>query len=225
MKEKINKDVSMEDYESIVSAIRGLEGKYLKEAKKYISIGRNEENGSLFTMDFFVSAVVNRSISNMRGYLTLIEENNYIAAIPLIRLQIDNCLAIYAAATVSDYDEFFMEFLKGTHIRNMKDSKNKNMTETYLSKECDKNVAPGIRNLYKNTSGYIHMSNNYTFLHTTGEPDGEDMKLQTKIGYLDFYELYQNVDFCYNMYKASEILLTLVKSWTSQKEKAFDKKG
>ncbi|HCY43208.1 MAG TPA: hypothetical protein DHV48_18045 [Prolixibacteraceae bacterium] len=214
-----NKNVTEEDLNKVFTNLTTLETLFIKEAKLFFQIGG--QNGHLHTMDLFTSAIINRSISLMRGFRTLANENNYISAVPLIRIQLDNCLRFYASTLVSDYNKFFIEYLKGVHIRNLKDAAGEKLTDTYLSKKLDK-VFPGLHNLYVNTSGHVHLSNEHSFMQTEIVADKE-RTIGTRIGFYDFFEIDEKVDFTYNMFKASEILLELTRSWKFQKMKVENK--
>ncbi len=212
-KNKRNKDVTDEDLKIFLQQLLDLEARFLDEAKIFLQLGKE-----LYSMDLYISAIINRSISFMQGFEQLAKENNYITAVPIIRMQIDNCLRFYAATIVTDYNAFFIEYLKGIHIRNLKDSNNKKMTDSYLIEKLDK-IFPSVHNLYNNTSGYVHLSNEHSFLQTEIIKD-EERKIGTRIGRYDFYAIDQKVDFVFNMLKASEILLGLVRSWKFEKLKA-----
>ena len=219
MKVKRDTNVTEEDLISVFSNMSVLEKLLFKEPQIYLKIKRKKtEEGSLHTMDLYTSAVINRGIALIKGFTTLAKSNNYISAVPLIRLQIDNCLRFYAATLVADYNDFFIKYLSGEHIRNLKDFNGNKMTDNYLAKKLDKETFPGLLNLYKNTSGHIHLSNEHSFLQTEIVSDKE-MTIRTKIGDIDFFKIDQKVDFAFNMFKASEFLLKLVESWKFQKMK------
>jgi len=218
MKEKREQNVTEEDLSSIFSNLKALEILLLKEPQIYFNIGGEDNKGSLHTMDLFVSAVINRAIGLSKGFTTLAIAKNYISAVPLIRLQVDNCLRFYASTLVSDYNDFFDKYLSGIHIRNIKDIDGNKMTDNYLAKKLDKELFPGILNLYQNTSGHVHLSNEHSFLQTEIIPEKE-MSIRTKIGDIDFFKIDQKVDFAFNMFKATEFLLKMVQSWKYQKAK------
>lgn len=210
-KENLNNNVDNDDLTTMLNAIDTMEKSFIIEAKKYLSIGETH------TFDFFCNAIVNRGIALCNGFKILALSNNYIAAVPMIRLQIDNCLRFYAGTLVQDFKPFFWAYLKGEKISNMTDIDGKKMSDSYLAKKLDEDVFPGIHNLYVNASGYVHLSNEHTFLHTKIVPEQVGV-IGTKIGHYDFFSTPKKVDFAYNMLKTSEFLLSLVTSWTSKKE-------
>lgn len=193
-----------------------LEKMFIKEAKAFLQIGG--ETGHLHTMDLFISAIINRAISLMHGFQILAKSNNYISAVPLIRIQIDNCLLFYATTLVANYNDFFIDYLKGVHIRNIRDSTGAKMTDNYLVTKLDKELFSGIHILYINTSGHIHLSNRHLFLQTE-IVSNEERIISTRIGNYGFFAIDEKVDFAYNMFIASEFLLKLTKSWKFQKAK------
>ncbi len=208
-------EFSEEDVFKIFNKLSTLEIEFINEAKLFIHIGG--ENGHLHTMDLYTSAIINRAIALMRGFITLSKENNYISSVALIRIQLDNCIRFFASTLVADYDKFFLEYLKGEHIRNLKDASGKKMTDSYLISNLDK-LIPGVQKIYNNSSGYIHFSNEHSNLQTTLNEE-EIGRIETRIGNYDFYSINQKVDFAYNMFKVSEILLDLTSSWKFQKMK------
>lgn len=205
-------NVTENDLKSILDDFSLLERKFLSDFKTILEIG----NGNVHRMDLYTAAIVNRAISFMRGFALLTTENNYISAIPVIRMQVDNCLRFFAATIVSDFNNFFEHYLNGEHIGNLKDSDGKRMTDSNLVESLDK-IFPGIKILYKNTSGYIHFSNEHTFLQT--EIIQNKGSIGTRVGYYDFFSIDKKVDFAYNMKRASEILLALIDTWREHKLK------
>lgn len=91
------------------------------------------------------------------GFASLIEARNFIAAVPLLRLQIDNCLRFHGVYIVGKPHDFATAVLKGEQIRKMKDSKGNFMTDRYLV-GCIAKEFPWITRVYERTSGYIHLS-------------------------------------------------------------------
>lgn len=214
--QKVNREtnVTEEDLKHIFDNLYKIEILFLKEAKLFLG------TGSIYTTDLYISAIINRAISFIRGFKLLATENNYISSVPIIRMQVDNCLRLYAGSIVSSPSEFFKEYLKGTHIRNLKDANGNKMTDFYLVDLLDK-IFPGIQNLYNNTSGYVHLSNEHTFIQTEIIKDSGS-RMETRIGFYDFYKIDEKVDFAYNMFKASEFLLKLVSSWRIEKSKSIN---
>ena len=194
-----------------------LEEKFLREAETYLSFG------DLQLMDLFTSSIINRAIFHLKGFVSLASDNNYICAVPLIRMQLDNSLRFFATTLVPDHNQLYLDILNGATVANLKSIEGKNMTDSYLTEKLEY-FCPGIKTLYKTTSGYIHLSNEHTFLQTKPN-DLQEKTFETKIGNHDFFTFSQKIDFSANMIMASEILLKLVGSWKIYKFKVRDEKG
>jgi hypothetical protein len=70
------------------------------------------DKGNFYMFDFLAIAVLQRSMSLSSGFIALMRLDNFISAIPLIRLQLDNYLRFSAGWLVSDLDDFaFKEYL------------------------------------------------------------------------------------------------------------------
>lgn len=65
----------------------------------------------------------------IRRYLTLIDSQNYISAVPLIRLQLDNCMRFFAGSIVIEFNKFHDEYLDGVPFRKIRDKNGKRMTD------------------------------------------------------------------------------------------------
>jgi hypothetical protein len=158
----INKDVSEDDLNEILIALRDLETLIKEELKNILEI-ETKYFGLTKKVHYFFS-IANRAIGLNRGYCILVNANNYISAVPLIRLQIDNCLRLFAISLVENSNSFYDEVLKGTQINNLLDRDGKKMNDKYL---VDKIISffPEFGPLYKNTSGFVHFSNEHLLIN------------------------------------------------------------
>jgi hypothetical protein len=118
--------------------------------------------GALYPVDILAVAVLNRSIDLLQGFSLLMRANNYLAAAPLVRLQLDNLLRLKAVWLVSNPHEFVMKVMKGTPIRKLKDADDNKMHDAYLVQKLESEV-PWIRRLYQSTSGFVHLSEKHIF--------------------------------------------------------------
>ena len=126
-KQKLNTDVTEDNLNHTFKNIFLLEKLFILEIKKIYEI----EEG-ISEINHYIMSIANRAISLNRGFVTLAESNNYQTAISLMRLQIDNCLRLYALSLYSNSGELYEKVLKGEHIRNMKDRDGNKMTDNYL---------------------------------------------------------------------------------------------
>lgn len=135
--------------------------------------------GVVYPFDLLSCAVLNRSMSLTSGFITLMRKNNFVAATPLIRIQLDNFLRYAAGWLVSDPHEFVVKILSGENISNMRTKEGKRMTDRFLVDEFSKEYK-WIKSVYKNTSGYIHLSDKHMLINIT-ELDSKQRTTTSKI--------------------------------------------
>ena len=140
----------------------------------------------LFPLDMLAIGVINRSLSLLSGFTTLIRSKNYIAASHLVRPHLDNFLRFHAAWLVNEPHEFAMQVMKGTRIHQLKDRKGKKMLDSYLV-EIASIQYPWIQNVYKETSGFIHLSKKHVFTSTILKDKEErpvDFRISKEVKYV-----------------------------------------
>ena len=129
--------------------------------KKLLSLSKQiAKAGDVFHVDIMTMAVVNRSLELSEGFKLLIEDEKFLCAAPLLRLQIDNLLRYSATWLVEKPHEFVAEVMKGTAIRKLKDASGKKMFDTYLVEKLSVDI-PWISKVYEKTCGYIHLSESH----------------------------------------------------------------
>lgn len=110
-------------------------------------------------------AVINRSLSLISGFTTLIRSKNYIGAAHLARPHLDNYLRFFAAWLVKDPHDFAMKIMQGKRIDQLTDQKEKLLKDFYLV-EIASEEFPWMKNVYKETSGFVHLSKKHIFTST-----------------------------------------------------------
>ncbi|WP_340481194.1 hypothetical protein [Vibrio anguillarum] len=73
-------------------------------------------NGAMYQMDLFSSAVVNRSLELSKGFENMIKAELFLCAAPLLRLQLDNLLRYSALWLVENPDAVCLDVLGGKPI-------------------------------------------------------------------------------------------------------------
>lgn len=189
-----------------------LEAKFQKEAEIFFSFG------GLQPMDLFSSAIINRAIWLLKGFTCLAKENNYICAIPLIRMQLDNSLRFYASTLVPDHNKFVQDFFDGMKVSNMKVINKKQMKDSYLLEMLEE-LFPGVSKNYEDTSGFIHLSNSHALMQMSIEIEDNKKSFHVEIGNFDFFSIEQKEDYAMKMKEVSKILLSLVGCWKLHKAK------
>jgi hypothetical protein len=120
------------------------------------------DKGNFYSVDFLTLAAINRSISNSEAFISLIEAENYLAAIPFIRMQLDSVLRLFALKLVDKPQEFAQKILDGHEVRKLKCRNGNKMFDSYLCDQLSK-YDPWVKNVYESCSGFVHLSNKHMF--------------------------------------------------------------
>lgn len=150
---------------SIVNTVEGLLEILQKEKKIQLELCSKmmeADSSKLYPLDLLALGAVNRSLSLIRGFCTLIESRNLQCAAPLLRMQLDNALRFFAAFLVEDPHEFVIQILKGKQVRNLKDRKNNKMTDYYLVEQLSVKHE-WVKSVYHETCSFVHLSNKHIF--------------------------------------------------------------
>ncbi len=212
----------MEDIEYYLEYLEKLQNEHLEKVNQ-MTIA---DNANLYFHDLIAIPVFNRSISLISGFCLLIRNENFICAAPLIRLQLDNAIRFYASFLIND-NEFLKKLINGESIGHIKDPiTKKNFTDTFLlEKLCEKIKQSDnesewlknnwLKNVYINTSGYIHLSEKH-FFNATEKNDAA--KIRLKVGIKDSYITDQNkLEAIGIMIGITKLVMWLLDSWTYTK--------
>ena len=176
-------------------------------------------SGEIEPIDIYAFMVLKRSISLVFGFTELIRQKNFLCAAPLIRLQIDNLLRFRASFLVDNQSQFVVDVLQEKEVRKLKDRLGKNMTDGYLQDVLENEYA-WIKGTYKNTSGYVHLSEKHFFNTLRASASGKDGVLDIYIGPDDKMvgdEVYEGA--IEDMILVTHALLTFIGNWAVNKNK------
>jgi hypothetical protein len=147
------------------------------EGDKLISIGKQLlENIGMTEFSLFCTSILNRTINLNRGFITLIKDSNYIAAAPLVRLNLDSLLRLFASTQSEfDYETFAQKVRKGEKIGHMMDAAKKNKLNDFELVKRLKEIKglSWVDDIYKAGSGFVHLSINH--VKSSYSVDGEIM--------------------------------------------------
>jgi len=199
---------------------------YIKELStnyvKFTKLGEDisqANNQTSYIIDSFAYSVINRTIQLTQGYITLVNTNNYICAIPLIRLQLDNALRFFAIFQVTDANDFFFYFMDAKPIFRYKSHTGEKLTDSYLAKKLD-TISPGILRLYKEISDYIHLSSQHVHASKYFDDDGEvRLKVMDVNKGIDAFSLEAKINFAYNMLEAVKLVFIVLDRWKQTKQR------
>ncbi len=139
--------------------------------------------------DLLLFSSLNRTVNINRAFSDLMRNNNFIAAAPLVRINLDTLLRLYAAR-ISEFNinQFALEVRKGKHIRNMKafNSKEK-LTDTYLVKKmAEIEKKEWVEQIYQAGNSFVHFCDNIISSSEKIVNSGEKTILTT-IGFHDSF--------------------------------------
>lgn len=116
--------------------------------------------GTMYQLDLFAIGAVKRTISTIAGFRLLVESWNMICARTILRTQIDTALRFSSVFLVKKPHEFASHVLEGQQINRLKDKDGNKMTDAYLISKLASEY-PWLPVVYKNLSGYIHLSEHH----------------------------------------------------------------
>lgn len=129
--------------------------------KSYIKVLSNhfeEADGKLFyKTDLVMFAVMDRNIGLLDALPPLLKNKNVHALAPLIRVQLDGLLRLYAFSLVENQNELAKHMLNGEHLRKFKSSSGDKLTDAFLT-DCIASDCPWVPRVYEKLSGWIHLS-------------------------------------------------------------------
>jgi len=135
-----------------------------EEGNELISAGKQLlELIGMTEFSLFCTAILNRTINLNRGFITLIKDSNYIAAAPLVRLNLDSLLRLFASTQSEfDYETFAQKVIGGEKISRMKDKDKKQLRDFELVKRLKKIKGfSWVDKVYDVGSGFVHLSKNH----------------------------------------------------------------
>lgn len=177
-------------------------------------------SGEIGPIDIYAFMVLKRSMSLVFGFTELIRQKNFLCAAPLIRLQIDNLLRFRASFQVDNQSQFVVDVLQENEVRKLKDRYGKNMTDVHLQ-DVFENEYPWLKGTYKNTSGYVNLSEKHFFNTIRASENGKDGVLNIYIGPEDKMvsdEVYEGA--IEEMILVTHALLTFIGNWAIIKNKS-----
>lgn len=161
------------------------------KTKAIINMGKqlNAITPQMETFDFLLIAALNRTVNISKAYTTLIRDNNFIAAAPLVRINIDTLLRLYASI-ISEFDRntFASKVMDGEIIKNMKlNGTGTKLDDRTLYLELSKiEGMEWVTDIYKAGSSFVHLEKSHIFSSLKIADDKERIVNMT-IGFHDAF--------------------------------------
>lgn len=173
-----------------------------------------------YTFDIFINGLLNRSVNLLKGFISLMRQNNFIAAAPLVRLHLDSLLRLYAPQLI-DYnvDDFALKVIGGTPVRKLKDKDRQKMTDSRLVEKISEQEAFNwVQKVYDTGNAYVHYSDQLVFAAMKIK-DKEERIVNFTVGQHDnFVPITEKHGAVHWMHEITDGLLFLTYNWIKQKE-------
>jgi|SRR5690554_1131958 len=141
------------------------------------------------TFDFLLIAALNRTVNISKAYTTLIRDNNFIAAAPLVRINIDTLLRLYASI-ISEYDRntFASKVMGGELIKKMKLNGTKiKLDDRTLYLEISKvEGMEWVKDIYQAGNSFVHLEKSHIF-SSLKIADETERTINMSIGFHDAF--------------------------------------
>ena len=103
-----------------------------------IPIARDIIGSTVLLVDLGFSPLLKRSLQLTDGFIAMIKARNLTCAAALLRLQLDNCMRLYALYIAEDRKAFINSLMAGGKLYKLRDKNGRQMKDWYLKKELTK---------------------------------------------------------------------------------------
>lgn len=161
------------------------------KSKAFINMGKQLKaiTPKLETFDIYLIASLNRTVNISKAYTSLIRDNNFIAAAPLVRINIDTLLRLYASI-ISAYDRntFASKVMNGELINKMKLGTTKQkLSDVTLYTEMSKiEKMEWVTKIYKASNSFVHLEKSHIF-SSLKVIDKKEKLINMSIGFHDSF--------------------------------------
>lgn len=136
-----------------------LEINSLEDMTNYFSKQRNffiRELGFISYDTFFINAVIVRAYQINKGFISLVSTGNYLCACPLVRIQLETVLSLWASLIADN--NYIERMLLGKSVDKSKHNGNY-LSNSYLIRTlCEFINKPSLKELWDKGNNYLHPS-------------------------------------------------------------------
>lgn len=197
---------------------------YLRESEKILLEAQMEilKVESLYSGELVIMGAINRSLALIDGFVTLMDKRNLLCATPLIRLQLDTAMRIHALRVAKDHHDVESALLGNSPLKAIKSYDGKPLNDKYLYESLSKDC-PWVSDLYKRTSGLIHMSRDHVMSPITKMThEGQGLRLSLQIGGTREWDNSLVLDAIESFIRATGLILDLSYLWLDEKRQRED---
>jgi hypothetical protein len=102
-------------YDQIVAALIASEQAITQACEAHFT-----NNKPITYADLFSMGIARRSLAMGAAFRSMVEQRNSLCALPMVRMQLDTVLRLYAGFFVTDHQQFCHEVLRGAQIDRIK---------------------------------------------------------------------------------------------------------
>jgi hypothetical protein len=129
-------------------------------------------NTQLTYASLFGMGIGRRAVAMSSGFRSMVEQCNSLAALPMVRMQLDTAIRFYAGFWVEDHEQFCRDVFTGKAINKMKCDQGCLMQDKYLVRRLAERNS-WMTKLYDTASGYVHFSRKHIVEAVRVKADGD----------------------------------------------------
>jgi hypothetical protein len=187
------------------------------QESKILKLSEIMHSGVTYPVDLLANTVMDRSLQLIFGFTTLIRSENYIAACHLVRPHLDNIIRFSATWLVENPHQFALDIFDGSQIDKIKDRDGNLLKDWYLKNKLN-NEFPWVENMYKQTSGFIHLSNKH-FYSSLKLKEIKERTIEFKISKKDAYITDDlRLEAIMGMNDITDVLCDFIEGWIHTKK-------
>jgi len=172
-----------EGHQNLIEAYSLLVGIKEGHLKVFMDLLRSS-GGAQMHIDFVFLGLLNRSLNICDAILILVAKRNFIAAAPLLRIQIDTLLRLCYIETLHDSQPLAEAIMSGLDFRKIKDSQGRKLTDERL-RDYARAKFTWIDDAYRSLSQLVHFSRKHIFLMLSPLSPENDFIINLRVGQPD----------------------------------------
>jgi hypothetical protein len=142
-------------YDDTVAALIASERSIAEVFAEFLVPDKPLTHASLYGM-----GIGRRALALSSGFRLMVENRNSLCALPMVRMQLDTTLRLYAGFFVTDHQSFCLNVRQGKRVNQLRSDDGSMMHDKYLVNRVAK-LNPWITDVYEFTSGYVHFSDRH----------------------------------------------------------------
>lgn len=184
---------------------------------QFLSVTKHQHHsiGDNYTLDVLKNAIDISSIGQIRGFLAMAKQDQFIKAIPYIRLQLDNAYKFISAMIVENSGDFFLHILSNKPLIQYKEKRGVGLNDLYLVSLLEK-YYPNALIFHKEVTNFLKI---YAVHPESTIINNEKIKKSSKKNNKNNIEINEEfkIKITHAMLEASKIVVLSLKQWELKK--------